>query len=244
MNGRPPPTIGISCTEIKQTSLRPLRLGQNRSYLNAVLRAGGVPLLIPHLSDPTLLRVLYNKVDGLLLPGGIDIAPSFYYQAHHEKLRQIDPAQDEVELALTRWAMEEDRPLLAICRGIQILNTALGGSLFQDIQAQIPGAQKHDWHPGYPRDRISHTVAILPQTRLAQIVGTTTLPVNSMHHQALKDVAPGLRIAARAPDQIIEAVEAPEHAFAIAVQWHPEELLDTDPRSRLLFTALIEACRQ
>ena len=243
MIGRPPPTIGISCTKIEQTALHPLRLGQNRSYLNAVLRAGGVPLLIPHLTDPALLRVVYDQVDGLLLPGGIDIAPAFYDQAHHKELRQIDPEQDRVEMTLARWAMEENRPLLAICRGIQLLNVVLGGSLFQDIQAQVPGAQKHDWHPEYPRNRISHTVTILPQTRLAQIIGTTTLPVNSMHHQALKEVAPGLKIVARAPDQIIEAVEAPEHVFAVAVQWHPEELLDTDPRSTLLFTALIEACR-
>jgi putative glutamine amidotransferase len=209
-----------------------------------MLRAGAVPLLIPHLDEHSLLRVLYEKVDGLLLPGGIDIDPAFYGESRHENLGRVDPEQDETELALARWAMEEGKPFLAICRGIQVLNVALGGSLFQDIQTQIPGAEKHDWHPGFPRNQMAHTATILPQTCLAQILGTTSLPVNSMHHQALKNVAPGLKVVARAPDEIIEAVEATEHTFAVGVQWHPEELIDTDSRAGHLFDALVEACQR
>ena len=246
MTNKHPPIIGIPCTEIKDSSEQcPPRLGQNRSYLNAVLHAGAVPLLIPHLADHALLHILYEQVDGLLLPGGIDITPALYDESPHEKLGRIDPEQDETELTQTRWAMEEGKPLLAICRGIQALNVALGGTLFQDIQAQNPGANKHNWpYPKFPRNRLTHTVAILPETRLARIFGTTTLPVNSMHHQALKDVAPGLKIVARAPDGIIEAVEATEHPFALAVQWHPEELVDTDSRTGHLFAALVETCQQ
>jgi putative glutamine amidotransferase len=138
--------------------------------------------------------------------------------------------------------MEEGLPVLAICRGIQVLNVALGGSLYQDIEEQVPGAQKHNWHPGYARNHLPHTVDVSPQTRLARILGTTTLPVNSRHHQALKKVAPGLAVAARSPDGIIEAVEGEDHPFAIAVQWHPEDLI-TDERAQRLFDALVDACR-
>ena len=135
-------------------------------------------------------------------------------------------------------------PILAICRGIQVLNVALGGSLFQDIQAQIPGAERHDWYPNHPRDRLSHTVTISPDTRLAQIAGTTLLPVNSLHHQSVKDVAPGLVETGLSPDEIIEAVEAPDHPFAIGVQWHPEELAGGDARAQRLFDAFVEASKR
>jgi putative glutamine amidotransferase len=134
-------------------------------------------------------------------------------------------------------------PLLAICRGIQVLNVALGGTLYQDLQAQAPEAERHSWSPGYPRDYIAHAVSIGPQTRLARIVGADPLPVNSFHHQAIKDVAPGLTVTARAPDQIIEAVEANGQAFVVGVQWHPEGLARDDVRAQRLFDAQVKACR-
>jgi putative glutamine amidotransferase len=133
--------------------------------------------------------------------------------------------------------------LLAICRGIQLLNVALGGSLYQDIAAQIPGAERHDWYPGYPRNRLSHEVAVTPQTRLAALLGDGSLRVNSLHHQALKEVPPGLTVVARAPDGIVEAVEIADHPFALGVQWHPEELAEGDIRAQRLFDALVEACQ-
>jgi putative glutamine amidotransferase len=139
--------------------------------------------------------------------------------------------------------MEEARPLLAICRGIQVLNVGLGGTLYQDIQAQIPGASRHDWYPGYARDRRPHTVAITPGSRLAGIVEADLMRVNSLHHQSLRDVASRLAVTARAPDDVIEAVEADDHPFAIGVQWHPEELADDDPRAQHLFDAFVGACR-
>jgi putative glutamine amidotransferase len=180
----------------------------------------------------------------LLLPGGEDVDPAFYGEARHEKCGRVSLDRDETELALARWAMEEGKPLFAICRGIQVLNVAQGGSLYQDIQTQVPGTDKHDWYPDHPRDRQSHTLEIVPRTRLAQLSGTTSLPVNSLHHQAIKEAAPGLVVVAHAEDGIVEAVEAPDHPFALGVQWHPEELASRDARAQRLFDAFVEACRR
>ena len=237
------PLIGVTCMTIQAENYSP-RLGMSRSYVNALLKAGAAPLLIPHIADKAVLRTLYERLDGLLLPGGGDIDPARYGESRHKNCNEPSAERDDTELALARWAMDGDMPVLAICRGIQVLNVALGGSLFQDIQAQIPGAERHDWYPNHPRDRLSHTVAISPNTRLAQIVGTTLLPVNSLHHQSVKDVAPGLAVTGFSPDEIIEVVEALDHPFAIGVQWHPEELAGGDARARRLFDAFVEASRR
>lgn len=263
------PAIGITGLDDRPTlDQHAPRFGQNQTYFYALARAGAAPLLIPNLTDKTLLRTLYELLDGLLLSGGEDVDPARYGETRHEKCGSISPDRDEVELTLVRWAMDDKKPLLAICRGIQVLNVALGGSLYQDIQAQVPGANRHDWYPNYPRNRLSHTVHITPQTHLARILETgsprqplsgsqvsshglarrdeaqdMTLPVNSLHHQSVKDVAPGLIVAARAPDGIIEAVEAEGHPFAIGVQWHPEELANGDARAQWIFDALVEACQ-
>jgi putative glutamine amidotransferase len=240
----PLPAIGITCYDDRPTlDQHPPRFSQSQAYVHALARAGAASLLIPLLTDKTLLRTIYDLVDGLLLAGGEDVAPAHYGEPRHEKCGPVFPDRDQVELTLARWAMDDGKPLLAICRGIQVLNVALGGSLYQDIQAQIPRADKHDWHPGYPRNRLSHTAIIPPQTRLAHILGTTSLLVNSLHHQAIKDVAPGLTVAARAPDKIVEAVEAESHPFAMGVQWHPEELADNDVQAQRIFDALAETCQ-
>jgi len=251
-------TIGITCLDDRRCpefiegptqNQHPPRFGQNQAYVHAVTRAGAASLLIPQLTEATLLRTLYELLDGLLLSGGKDMDPAYYGEPRHEKCGPVSPDRDEFELTLVRWAMDDGKPLLAICRGIQVLNVALGGSLYQDIQAQVQGADKHDWHPGYPRNRLSHTATVAPQTRLAHILGPSNsprpldLPVNSMHHQAVKDVAPGLTVAARAPDNIVEAVEVEGHPFAIGVQWHPEELADNDVQAQRIFDALVEACQ-
>jgi putative glutamine amidotransferase len=237
------PVIGITCSEYHvEGAQSSSRTGQNRSYIRTLVRAGAAPLLIPNVTDKSLLRAVYERLDGLLLAGGLDVHPARYGEALHEKCGAITPDRDEAELALIRWAMDDGLPLLAICRGIQVLNVALGGSLYQDIAAQVPGAGRHDWGSDYPRDHLSHLVTVAAETRLAHLVQTSALPVNSMHHQALKEIAPGMRVTAQAPDGIVEAVEADGHPFAIAVQWHPEELAEQDPRAQRLFDALIEAC--
>jgi putative glutamine amidotransferase len=244
MTGRRPPIIGITTivTEAEQNPFPP-RIGQNQAYIRGLVRAGAAPLMIPQLADASLVRALYERLDGLVLPGGEDIDPARYGQARHEQCGRVSPERDNMELALARWAVEDGVPLLAICRGIQVLNVALGGSLYQDIAAQVPGAERHDWYPGYPRDRLSHEVAISPQTRLVAILGDGSPRVNSLHHQALKEVPPALTVVAHAPDGIVEAVEITDHPFALGVQWHPEELADGDIRAQRLFDALIEACQ-
>jgi putative glutamine amidotransferase len=242
MSGKRIPLIGITCMTILAENYSP-RAGMSQSYVNALLEAGAAPLLIPNMADKAMLRAVYQRLDGLLLPGGGDIDPVHYGEARHEKCNQPSAGRDDTELALARWAMDGGMPVLAICRGIQVLNVALGGSLYQDIQSQIAGAERHDWYPNHPRDRLSHTVAVSPGSRLARISGTTSLEVNSLHHQSVKDLAPGLVETGRSPDGIIEAVEAPDHAFAVGVQWHPEELAGGDARARWLFAALVEASK-
>jgi putative glutamine amidotransferase len=254
MASRQAPMVGVTCSTIPSgVGPRPPRLGQNSAYLQALIRAGAAPVLIPHLPDPVLLRSVYERVDALLLPGGGDVAPEHFGEPAHEKCERPDPDRDRTELALVRWCIEDHKPLLAICRGIQVLNVALGGSLYQDIEAQVPGAGRHDWSPGYPRDHLAHTVSVLPDTYLAATLEPGGLPprsvsgqvarleVNSLHHQAIKDLAPGLRVVARAPDGLIEAVELEGHPFALGVQWHPEELAAKDDRAQRLFEALIGA---
>lgn len=242
MTGKRPPTIGIICSTIQaEHGDGPSRYGQNQTYIDAMVRAGAAPLLIPQLVDESLLGKLYEGLDGLLLPGGEDIHPTRYGEAIHEKCGRITPERDETELTLTRWAVDDGLPLLAICRGIQVLNVALGGSLYQDIQAQVPGAVAHTWYPNHPRDLRSHDVTISPGTRLADILGATSMGVNSLHHQAVKEVAPRLVVTARAPDELVEALEVEDHPFAVAVQWHPEELAPVDAPAQRLFDALVEA---
>lgn len=246
MAGRQAAAIGLTCSTLAPSDqFGPSRLGQNQRYVQAIVRAGAAPILIPHLSDPDLLRSVYERLDAVLLSGGVDVAPEQYGQQRHEKCGSVDAERDETELALARWCVDEGIPLLAICRGIQVLNVALGGSLYQDIEAQAPGAIRHDWYPGHPRDLLAHAVDVVPGTRLAAILGVKDVPVplevNSLHHQALCDVAPGLHVTARAPDGIVEAVEVEGHPFALGVQWHPEELAAGDARAQALFDALIRA---
>jgi putative glutamine amidotransferase len=245
MTLRRPSVIGITCAEIQPDQPeRPSRVGLNQSYIRAVSRAGAAALLIPHLPDEHRLRPIYDRLDGLLLSGGGDVDPAHYGERIHEKCRTLEPRRDEMELMLVNWAMDEGKPILALCRGIQLLNVAQGGSLYQDIEAQIQDAERHDWQHGYPRTYRAHIVTIAAGTRLAEIVEATEMPVNSLHHQALKRIAPGFIVTARAPDGIVEAMEAENHPFAIGIQWHPEELADSDAKAQHLFDALVEACGQ
>ena len=238
------PIVGITCGGIQPAhSHHPPRVGQNQTYVNALVRAGAAPLLSPNLVDKDLLRNLYEKLGGLLLSGGGDIDPARYGEAVHEKCGHIDSERDEAELTLTQWAVEDGKPLLAICRGIQILNVALGGSLYQDIEAQVSDPLTHTWYPEYPRKHRSHTVAVTAETRLAQVFDLDPLPVNSLHHQALKDLAPPLTVSARASDHVVEAIELPNHPFVIGVQWHPEDLAPDDTRQQGLFDYFVQACR-
>ncbi len=216
----------------------------SQRFILAPVVAGAIPWLIPLLNtDTDTLRSIYKHLDGLMLPGGADVDPESYNEERHPRTEGSDPPRDDVELMLVEWALEDGMPILGLCRGLQIINLALGGTLYQDLAHELPGAIKHDYLPsaGYTRDRLSHDVRLVEGSKLAGIVGETTLPVNSMHHQGIRDLGRGLVPVAIAPDGLIEGIELPSHPFLIAVQWHPEALSPTDPRMRRLFVEFVSA---
>jgi putative glutamine amidotransferase len=242
------PIIGITTTNLKALSGIPAGVPDSwvmsQRFILAPTAVGGVPWLIPLIESEADLRAIYDRLDGILFPGGADIEPGTYGAARHEACQGTDPARDRVELKLLGWALEDGKPLLGICRGIQLINLARGGTLYQDLAAELPEAEKHDYFPdqGYARDQLTHDIEVAAGTRLAELLGTRRLRVNSMHHQALRAVGRDLVVSARsAADGVIEAIEVPDHPFMIGVQWHPEALSDRDAVQRRLFTAFIEA---
>lgn len=231
------PLIGITCATHGTESGRPL-FGLYQSYARAVAAAGGAPVLIPSLgaSEMDSLRSLFESIDGLLLPGGADIQPSTYGAEPHPKLGGVDASLDDTELRLARWALAEQVAVLGICRGQQTLNVAAGGTLYQDIPSELPDALTHRVEP---RNAIAHDIHVEADSRLADLLGATDIPVNSLHHQAVREVAPGFEVVARAPDGVIEGLERPDHPFAVSVQFHPEELVPGHEASERLFTRFI-----
>jgi putative glutamine amidotransferase len=215
----------------------------NQRYSRVVAAAGGLPVMVPLLEDEDTLRALYDRLDGVLIPGGVDLDPSNYGETPLPTCGRLDPARDRVELRFARWAIAEGKPLFGLCRGLQIVNVALGGTLYQDIAAQRSDAIKHDYFPtaGYSRDHLAHSVTVSSGSRLDALVGSAPLRVNSMHHQAVKDLAPGLAPTAVAPDGLIEALEATDQSFVLGVQWHPESLTERDPRMHRLVAGFVEA---
>ncbi len=208
----------------------------------AIERAGGLPLLIPSGLQTDTLRQLYQRLDGILVPGGGDISPAQYNAAPHPKTTGIDPARDTAETTLIRWAVADNRPVFGICRGNQMINVALGGTLIQDVPSGVNTTIRHDYHPTEtPLVHHAHSIAVNPSSRLAQILGRTELDVNSLHHQAVEHPAPGMSVAAEGPDGVIEALEMREKRFVLSVQWHPENLID-DPTMLALFQAFVAAC--
>lgn len=215
----------------------------NRSYVEAIRGAGGAVVMLPAGRSAEALRPAYVALSGLLLAGGGDVEPWRFGQEPGEHLSLVDPERDEAEILLTRWALEDDLPLLAICRGIQVLNVSLGGTLLQDIPTEVPGALVHQPGAAAPRARPQHPVSLLPGSRLAAALGThDRLEVNSFHHQAVESPAPGLHIVAEAPDGIVEGLECPDRSFVVGVQWHPEEMVATSPAQAALFEAFVAAC--
>jgi len=211
-----------------------------QAYLDAILSAGGLPILLPTSLPITVLPELVNRFDGFVLSGGGDVDPELYGGHLDTTVHSIDPERDAFECALIQLVLAADKPLLAICRGVQVLNVALGGSLYEDIASALPAAQRHDWYPNIPRDYLAHTVEIEAGSRLAEILGTRELRTNSLHHQAIRHPAPALEVVAHAEDGVIEAVELPGKHFAIGVQWHPECLPD-EPAMQRLFQMFVTA---
>jgi putative glutamine amidotransferase len=216
----------------------------SQQYIRVLVDAGAVPWIIPLLrGDRGTLRAIYERVDGIFLPGGVDLHPAAYEEQPRERCGRTDPDRDATELTLTRWAMADHKPLLAVCRGVQVINVAAGGSVHQDLASEFPGSIKHDYFPGpegYTRDLLVHEVRIPEDTRLGRLLGSSSVKVNSMHHQGIKRVAEGLRPNAYAPDGLIEGLESPNGHFLLGVQWHPEALVGRDEGMRRLFAAFVE----
>ena len=217
----------------------------SQRYILTLTAAGALPWMIPLVgSDEATMRGIYEELDGVFLPGGADIDPASYGRDPHPLCDRTDPARDEAELVLARWAIADDKPVLGVCRGLQLLNVAAGGTLFQDLAEQRPESLKHDYFPfggsTFTRDHLAHEVEVADGSRLARIFGAGRLPVNSMHHQGVRDLGRGLVASAWAPDGLVEAIEG-EGLFVLGVQWHPEALTENDARARRLFEEFITA---
>ena len=234
------PVIGLTPShhlDNNDLSMRP-------TYLRAVSQAGALPLVLPLEISEEDCRQLIETVDGVLLTGGDDIHPFLYGQETHQKCGEISQSRDSLELTLFSMAMEAGKPILGICRGLQLINVAMGGTLYQDIPSQLISEFPIAHKQSFPYKIPSHTVEIEKDTLLSRILGedASSIAVNSMHHQAIKDLAPGLCACATAPDQLVEAAYAPDYPFLLGVQWHPEHLAPSQPEAAALFLAFVKAC--
>lgn len=208
-----------------------------QNYCGAVAAAGGLPLALPH--EPALAPAYLERVDGLVVTGGaFDVDPALFGATNRHATVKVKSRRTEFELAMIRGALALDLPILGICGGQQLLNVALGGTLIQHIPDEVSNPLAHE-QPN-PRDEPGHEVELVAGTRLAAIAGAARIPVNSAHHQAIKEVAPGCLADAYAPDGVIEGIEDPRRRFCIGVQWHPEFTIS--PADAALYRAFIEAC--
>ncbi len=221
------PRIGVTCSPLRGPAYY-------APYLRAVEAAGGEPVTLDPVADglaPDVATTMVHGIDGLLVPGGWDVDPPAYGEARQEETPNVDLPLDLTEIALVRAAVDGGVPVFGICRGQQVINVALGGSLRQHIDG-------HDMH-GHPRDLLAHPIEIVPGSELARVTSTDSLMVNSLHHQSVKDVAPGLHVTAHSPDGIVEGIESPD-GMIVAVQCHPEELLGQQGWAMMLFRRFVE----
>jgi putative glutamine amidotransferase len=215
------------------------------TYAGAIRTAGGLPVVLPVADgDPGVIAEYLGAVEGLLLPGGGDVAPAYYGEARDERCEEPDRERDFFEIHLARAALEGRTPILGICRGLQVLNVVGGGTLYQDVACR-PGTSPQHAASREDRRKPIHPVHILPGTRLHAIMGVSESLVTSTHHQFVKDLAPGFRITAESPeDGAVEGIENPAHPFLVAVQWHPERMYQDHPEHLALFRALVAAAKE
>lgn len=242
------PLIGISCSmgqaiySMTQDNVPQLQHRLGDSYVKAVTQAGGVPVLLPNNLDVSTVEEIAAGLDGFLLSGGGDVDPAIFGERATAQLGTVTPRRDDFELALTRYLMNEtDKPVLGICRGIQVMNVAMGGSLHIDLPSD--GKLCHSMGM-YPRNVCTHGVQVVPGTRMEAIMEGISGQVNSFHHQAIRDVADCFAVSAvSVPDNVVEAVELPGERFVVGVQWHPEELVEY-PEAQKLFSCFVEAAKK
>lgn len=242
------PTIGITSGMVvnKLYPNSPAVMGQQFTYVDAIVRAGGVPLIIPLLENQKVLKQIYKQCDALLIAGGNDITPSLYGAKPSSHSASTHLKRDQQELSLWRWSKNDDLPVLGVCRGMQFINVANGGTLYQDIPTDLPNSEVHRVSPEKSHEgdylMILHQLKIKPDSKLAKILETTDVGANAFHHQAVKKLGEGLEATAWAQDGVIEALEMPSRRFVVAVQSHPEALEDKVlPIWRKLFKALVVA---
>ena len=245
------PLIGVTTQTLQAIEGIPPELPtswvMNQRYVHAMAAAGGVPVLIPLLAErPDTLRAIYDRLDGIFLPGGVDIDPACYGTEPHELLGRLDPPRDITEVTMTRWAIEDGKPFLGLCRGLQVLSVALGGTLWQDVGQERPESTKHDYFPngGWSRDHLAHDVDVRGDSRLSHAFGAGAIPVNSMHHQGIRDLGKRLVPTAISSDGLIEGAELEGDQFAVGVQWHPEMFKSGEPPVGKLFEDFVAAASQ
>jgi len=238
------PSIAITPDITAITKEAPLaRYDLKIAYADAVLRAGGLPFVLPYSDDRAVIEAYLDRVSGVVVTGGaFDIPPEAYGETARDGLGALKPGRTAFESLIIHAALARNLPVLGVCGGMQLLNVALGGTLFQDIGKEMPNARPHE--QTHDRTQPAHPIDIKEGTVLADCVGKGQLMVNSTHHQAVKAVGPKLVVTATSPDGVIEAIEAPSHNFAVGVQWHPELLIDTVPPHLGLYKTFVARARE
>lgn len=216
------------------------------SYPKAIISAGGTPLFFNFTRDDEMIEQYAAMVDGVVFSGGDDVNPATYGEEQLWACGEVCPLRDDFEIKLLKVLVEKypEKPILGICRGAQVLNVAMGGTLYQDLQSQVDGSIRHQQQQS--SHYASHKAVVTDGSKLHAIYGCTEVKVNSFHHQAVKDVGEGLVVTARASDGVVEAFEKPDHPYFIAVQWHPERQVEGPhhPEHKPLFQTFVDACRK
>jgi putative glutamine amidotransferase len=233
------PIIGVTISSDENHD-RTKALNLKEAYFNCIRNAGGDPVPFPMETPLDQLPDVLKTMRGVVLSGGGDIDPVIFGGEPHPRVYGIDPVRDSIEIELSKYCADQKIPLFGICRGMQVINVALGGTLYTDITDQLPGALRHPCQNDYPRDYLAHSVMIKVGSRLTAVTQLNQMKVNSMHHQGVKDLSPEMTMSAMAPDGLIEGIEILFHPFYVGVQWHPECLPNSAP-DQALFSAFVRA---
>ncbi|MDB5178645.1 MAG: peptidase [Patescibacteria group bacterium] len=241
------PIIGLTSGEIHNIAepWSPVAFGQSRTYVDSIIQAGGTPLILPLSADEAVLRPLYELLDGLCLAGGNDLDPALYGQEPYTGASDHSALRDTTEQMLLRWALQDRKPLLGICRGMQLLNVESGGTLHQEIAQDLPGTLDHNASTKLKSlEDLSHTLRLGPDSKLANILAAGPIGTNAHHHQAIDKLGAGVKATAWTSDDVIEAIELINYPYAIGIQAHPESLTSVEPRWAKLFESFVAATRE